>query len=131
MFVICNLTKRSRIIEFANTLKQVISQSTSKYGLQGWGHSPDKWAGYPTKRGFDYFYGSVRHVDGHQHYPANFGKLVIINLIKEERIWENNKEVSSGLDKCYTTDLWTAKATINYGSNQNQSQDAILHVLGL
>ncbi len=25
-------------------------------------------------------------------------------------MWENNVEVSAGLDKCYSTDLWTAKA---------------------
>ena len=68
-----------------------------KYGLQGWGHSPDKWAGYPTKRGFDYFYGSVRHVDGHQHYPANFWEIGDNKSHQgKKEVWENNKEVSSG-----------------------------------
>ncbi len=98
---------------FANTL-QVAGYYTihlGKYGLQGWGHSPDKWAGYPTKRGFDYFYGYVRHVDGHQHYPANFWELGNNKSHQEKKeVWENNAEVSAGLDKCYTTDLWTAKA---------------------
>ena len=98
---------------FANTLKKAgyFTIHLGKYGLQGWGHSPDKWAGYPTKRGFDYFYGSVRHVDGHQHYPANFWEIGDNKSHQgKKEVWENNKEVSSGLDKCYTTDLWTAKA---------------------
>ena len=29
----------------------------------------------PNALGFDYFYGYVRHVDGHQHYPANFWQI--------------------------------------------------------
>ena len=98
---------------FANTLKKAgyFTIHLGKYGLQGWGHSPDKWAGYPTKRGFDYFYGSVRHVDGHQHYPANFWEIGDNKSHQgKKEVWENNREVSSGLDKCYTTDLWTAKA---------------------
>ena len=98
---------------FANTLQRAgyYTIHLGKYGLQGWGHSPEKWAGYPTKRGFDYFYGYVRHVDGHQHYPANFWKLGDNKSHQQKKqVWENNNEVSAGLDKCYTTDLWTAKA---------------------
>ncbi|MDB4737628.1 sulfatase-like hydrolase/transferase [Verrucomicrobiales bacterium] len=98
---------------FANTLQRAgyYTIHLGKYGLQGWGHSPEKWAGYPTKRGFDYFYGYVRHVDGHQHYPANFWKLGDNKSHQQKKqVWENNTEVSAGLDKCYTTDLWTAKA---------------------
>ncbi|MDP6860708.1 MAG: sulfatase-like hydrolase/transferase [Verrucomicrobiales bacterium] len=98
---------------FANTLQKAgyYTIHLGKYGLQGWGHSPEKWAGYPTKRGFDYFYGYVRHVDGHQHYPANFWKLGDNKSHQQKKqVWENNTEVSAGLDKCYTTDLWTAKA---------------------
>jgi arylsulfatase A-like enzyme len=98
---------------FANTLQKAgyHTMHLGKYGLQGWGNSPEKWAGYPTKRGFDYFYGYVRHVDGHQHYPANFWKLGDNKSHQQKKeVWENNEEVSAGLDKCYTTDLWTAKA---------------------
>lgn len=98
---------------FANTLQKAGYHTIhlGKYGLQGWGHSPEKWAGYPTKRGFDYFYGYVRHVDGHQHYPANVWNLGDNESHQQKKqVWENNKEVSAGLDKCYTTDLWTAKA---------------------
>ena len=98
---------------FANTLQKVGYRTIhlGKYGLQGWGHTPEKWAGYPTKRGFDYFYGYVRHVDGHQHYPANEWSLGDNKSHQgKKQVWENNEEVSAGLDKCYTTDLWTAKA---------------------
>lgn len=98
---------------FANTLQKsgYYTIHLGKYGLQGWGQSPTKWAGYPTKRGFDYFYGYVRHVDGHQHYPANFWEIGDNKSHQgKKEVWENNTEVSAGLDKCYTTDLWTAKA---------------------
>ncbi len=61
---------------------------------------PDDWPGYPTKHGFDFYHGYVRHVDGHRHYPKEDGK----------EVWENNEEISAGLDVCYTTDLFTARA---------------------
>ena len=59
-----------------------------------------RWEGYPTRRGFDYFYGYVRHRDGHFHYPKESGR----------EVWENGKEVSAGLDRSYTTDLFAARA---------------------
>ncbi|MEE1945804.1 sulfatase-like hydrolase/transferase [Pedobacter sp. KR3-3] len=72
-----------------------------KWGLQGTGK---EWPAHPLKRGFDYFYGYMRHSDGHEHYP----KEGIYRGQKE--VWENRTEVSAALDKCYTGDLWTAKA---------------------
>jgi hypothetical protein len=41
----------------------------------------------------------VRHRDGHAHYPKEDGK----------QVWEYGSEVSSGLDGCYTADLFTAR----------------------
>ncbi|MEJ6602287.1 MAG: sulfatase-like hydrolase/transferase [Opitutaceae bacterium] len=58
------------------------------------------WDGFPTNRGFDYFYGYARHRDGHFHYPKEDGR----------EIWENDEEVSAGLDMAYTTDLFAARA---------------------
>ena len=58
------------------------------------------WDGFPTQRGFDYFYGYARHRDGHFHYPKEDGR----------EIWENDAEVSAGLDMAYTTDLFAARA---------------------
>jgi len=69
------------------------------------------WPAHPLNRGFDYFYGIFRHVDGHEHYPKE-------QLYFHEKaaargplcVWENHTEVTDTLDKCYTTDLYTARA---------------------
>jgi arylsulfatase A-like enzyme len=58
------------------------------------------WTSFPTRRGFDYFFGYVRHVDGHFHYPKEDGR----------EVWMNDREIAADLDKCYTADLWTAQA---------------------
>lgn len=74
-----------------------------KWGLQGKleeGKSEPAWEAYPTRRGFDFYYGYVRHKDGHFHYPKEDNR----------QIWENGKEVSKELDLCFTTDLFAARA---------------------
>lgn len=79
--------------------------AVGKWGLQGEDEAAKpNWPGHPLQRGFDYYYGYMRHADGHEHYPAEG-----IYRGKKE-VWENYKEVSSGLANCYTTDLWTAVA---------------------
>lgn len=78
--------------------------AVGKWGLQGKGDSPSTWPAYPLKRGFDFFHGYVRHGDGHEHYPKE-GKYK-----GPKQVWENDAEISSVLDKCYTTDLFTARA---------------------
>jgi arylsulfatase A-like enzyme len=75
-----------------------------KWGLQGTGTGPATWPAYPLHRGFDFFHGYVRHGDGHEHYP----KEGPYRGAKE--VWEMNTEISAGLDKCYSTDLFTARA---------------------
>ena len=82
-----------------------------KYGLQGKGNSPATWSAYPTKRGFDFFHGYVRHTDGHQHYPGNkwpLGDSESHRTPKE--LYENDRDISASLDKCFTPDLFTARA---------------------
>jgi arylsulfatase A-like enzyme len=74
-----------------------------KWGLQGEG-KPENWIAHPLNRGFDYFYGYMRHEDGHEHYP----KEGIYRGKKE--VYENRTELAGHLDKCYTGDLWTAVA---------------------
>ncbi|HEY0946891.1 MAG TPA: sulfatase-like hydrolase/transferase [Opitutaceae bacterium] len=64
------------------------------------GGDPSHWRAYPTKRGFDFFLGYVRHKDGHRHYPHEDGR----------ELWENEREISADLARCYTTDLFTARA---------------------
>ena len=81
-----------------------------KHGLQGKGESPSQWSGYPTKRGFDRFYGYVRHADGHVHYPADPWPLGNSEAHRStKQVWDDDKEISGGLSKCYTTDLFAAR----------------------
>ena len=90
-----------------------------KWGLAGddlGGTTPADWPAYPTKRGFDYFFGYVRHGEGHDHYP------------KEAPYSSNSKEcydgtnnIASSLDKCYTADLFTARAK-KWITDQHTSQ---------
>lgn len=73
-----------------------------KWGLQGLkGNGPD-WPAHPLNRGFDYYMGMIRHADGHEHYP----KEGVYRGAKQ--VWENRTNIADKLDKCYTTDLWTA-----------------------
>jgi len=76
-----------------------------KYGLQGNAKgNPPNWPAHPNLRGFDEYYGYIRHGDGHEHYPKN-------GITKgPKEVWHNDKEVSARLDNCYTTDLFTARA---------------------
>lgn len=69
-----------------------------KWGLQGTGAIPEA---HPQYRGFDYFYGYMTHINGHHHYPKESGNAV----------WDGLATTNlANLDKCYTTDLWTARA---------------------
>ncbi|MDQ8199418.1 sulfatase-like hydrolase/transferase [Pelagicoccus enzymogenes] len=82
-----------------------------KWGLQGEDAFAPHWPSHPLERGFDYFYGYVRHVDGHEHYPVEqlyYGS-------KHARkgpvaVYENRVNVTEGLEKSLTSDLWTARA---------------------
>ena len=73
-----------------------------KWGLQGQDKDEVQWSAHPLKRGFDYYYGYMRHGDGHEHYP----KEGVYRGKKE--VYENFTNVADDLDKCYTADLWTA-----------------------
>lgn len=75
-----------------------------KWGMQGSQDQGPNWPAHPLNRGFDYSYAYMRHADGHEHYPVEG-----IYRGKKE-VWENRTEVSAGLAKSFTTDLWTAKA---------------------
>ncbi len=82
-----------------------------KWGIQGGGGTAAAWPAYPTKRGFDFYHGYVRHGDGHQHYPGDswpMGNSTAHRSPKE--VWENNSEISGSLGKCFTPDLFTARA---------------------
>jgi len=93
-----------------------------KWGFQGKGKNPATWPSFPTKRGFDYYLGCVRHRDGHEHYPADNihfkkkkNKKSNKNKGKHQRknhveIWLQDQDIGASLKGCYTTDLWTAAA---------------------
>ncbi|GAA3580491.1 sulfatase-like hydrolase/transferase [Snuella lapsa] len=93
----------------ANTLQKAgyTTAAIGKWGLQGdkrWSENGASWPARPTNRGFDYFYGYMTHVDGHEHYPKE-------RLYRNHgQVWENDTDVTEALDKCFTGDLWTAKA---------------------
>lgn len=75
-----------------------------KWGLQGETKEEPNWPAHPSKRGFDQFFGYMRHADGHEHYPFE-------GLYRgKKQVWDNYTDVAAELSKCYTTDLWTAYA---------------------
>ncbi|HOX00820.1 MAG TPA: sulfatase-like hydrolase/transferase [Candidatus Paceibacterota bacterium] len=93
-----------KAIENNHTLASVLRRAgyatalIGKWGLQGSGAIPEA---HPQYRGFDYFFGYMTHVNGHYHYPKENGQPV----------WDGfTNNISSQLDKCYTIDLWTARA---------------------
>jgi len=99
-----------------------------KWGLQGYaeGGTPN-WPAHPLNRGFDFYFGYIRHVDGHEQYPKEAPIRNRDNSPPRQRsplhgedndanpaifgkeVWENRREISDTLDRCYTTDLFAAR----------------------
>lgn len=73
-----------------------------KYGLAG-NKSSDLDA-HPLRRGFTDFFGFLHHVDGHEHYPRNG------TTEKKSFVVDGYERITSGTEKTYTTDLFTARA---------------------
>jgi arylsulfatase A-like enzyme len=96
----------------ANVMKKLgyTTAAIGKWGLQGKDKNQpkgtDAWVAQPLKRGFDHFYGYMRHGDGHEHYP----KEAPYAGGRQKQVWANMTDVTNELDKCYTGDLWTAAA---------------------
>ena len=84
-----------KALENNHTLASVLARAgyatvaIGKYGLQGQGANPSEWHAYPTRRGFDYYFGYVRHKDGHEHYP----KEGLYDGPKE--VWDNTQDISA------------------------------------
>lgn len=100
----------------ATVLKQAGYQTVmiGKYGLPGGNrakYNMDEWDAYPTRRGFDEFFGAVKHRDAHSHYPANLYPRGDNKLHRGTFPWyHNDKQLTTELDGAYTTDLVTAFA---------------------
>jgi arylsulfatase A-like enzyme len=125
-----------KAIENNHTLATVLHQvgyataAIGKWGLQGRADKgPPNWPAHPLNRGFDFYFGYMRHADGHEHYPkeAPYKKIqrarqaakkaaateevddTAANISGVE-VWDNRTEISAQLDKSYTADLFTARA---------------------
>ena len=71
-----------------------------KWGLGGddlGGTTPADWPAFPTKRGFDYFFGYERHADGHDHYPKEAPYSS-----SSKQCYDQSNNITPSLDKCYT-----------------------------
>jgi arylsulfatase A-like enzyme len=85
-----------------------------KYGLPGGdraNYDMDQWVAYPTLRGFDDFFGYVKHRDGHTQYPGNDYPRGDSELHRTGKpVFHNNQRLDKELAGSYTTDLFTAYA---------------------
>ncbi len=104
-------------LENSHTLATVLREAgyatalIGKWGIGGGkesGGTPDTAAAWPTKRGFDYFFGYHNHLAGHRHYAkeeTNADPDTGCNAI-----WDGDEVITEHLDTCYSTDLFTARA---------------------
>lgn len=85
-----------------------------KYGLPGGDrdkYDMDQWIAFPTRRGFDEFYGAVKHRDGHSQYPANKYPRGDNDMHRGTfPLYHNDQQLTKELEGAYTTDLFTAFA---------------------
>ncbi len=104
-------------LEDSHTLASVLKAAgydtalIGKWGIGGGkegGGTPTTAAAWPTKRGFDYFFGYHNHIAGHRHYPkeeSNVDPDMNCNAV-----WDGETCITDSLDNCYSTDLFTARA---------------------
>ncbi len=104
-------------LEDSHTLASVLKEAgyatalIGKWGIGGGvegGGSPTTTGAWPTRRGFDYFFGYNNHIAGHRHYPKE--ESVADSETKKNAIWDGDKIVTDHLDGAYSTDLFTARA---------------------
>lgn len=108
-------------LENSHTLASVLraaGYSTAligKWGIGGGkeqGGTPETSTAWPTKRGFDYFFGYHNHIAGHRHYPKE--TAAADPDTGHNAIWSSDErkteEISQDCDFCYSTDLFTARA---------------------
>ena len=121
-------------LENSHTLASMLKQAgyatalIGKWGLGGGQQqagNPNDSTAYPTKRGFDYFFGYLDHIAGHRHYPAHDPGTGPRNVTA---IWDQDRIITQDCNKAYSTDLLTARAKkwiydhekANHDSGNNQ-----------
>ena len=95
-----NTTTLASLLQHAGYKSALIG----KWGIGGGDQSagcPNSSAAWPSKRGFDYFFGYHNHIAGHSQYPKEEGNRAI---------WDRDRVITDSLDNCYSTDLFTARA---------------------
>ena len=104
-------------LENSHTLASVLKQAgyatalIGKWGIGGGkesGGTPETSVAWPTKRGFDYFFGYHNHIAGHRHYPKE--EHGVDPDVGGNAIWDGTEVITDQLDTCYSTDLFTARA---------------------
>ncbi len=107
-----------KALEHNHTLGSVMrgagyaTAAIGKWGLAGGpesGGSPATSPAFPTRRGFDFFFGYLDHSAGHRHYPKE-DPVNAKDPDGRSAVWEMNSDLTQQLDKCYSTDLFTARA---------------------
>jgi arylsulfatase A-like enzyme len=81
-------------------------------------------AGHPLKRGFDRYFGYLRHLDGHEHYPRN-GTAPRLAAIHDDYT-----PVTDAFGDVYTSDVFTAfaKKTIIEETTGNPDRPFFLYL---
>jgi arylsulfatase A-like enzyme len=134
-----------KALEKNHTLGTVMRQAgyatvaVGKWGLQGGKETSEEdspagdntklpdWPAFPTARGFDEYFGYIRHGDGHEHYPK---EAIYTKNKASKEVWWNATNMTPQLDKCYTADLWTAwaKRWIVEHQQKNPSQPFFMYL---
>ncbi|HEY1684622.1 MAG TPA: sulfatase-like hydrolase/transferase [Tepidisphaeraceae bacterium] len=80
-------------------IMQTAGYYTAAIGKWGVGGKEAPWPAHPLKRGFNEYYGVLRHGWAHDHYADNNG-----------HIYDGYNPITSGLTNAYDNDLYTARA---------------------
>lgn len=105
-----------------HTLGTVMKQAgyyTAAIGKWGVGGPNPPWPGHALNRGFDEYYGFMKHGAAHDHYAGNNGA-----------IFDGFNPVKEGIDGAYDTDLFTARAkrTIRQHVERRKGQPFFLYL---
>lgn len=101
-------------IENSHTLGSLLKSAgyhtaaIGKWGVGGAGQSGKQLTAAPHMRGFDYFYGIIKHLAGHYHYLTEGGQEIFEYNDQGDKTWTNISGKVPGT--AYDTDLFGARA---------------------